>query len=261
MPSVISLTHAPLLKVSLKRTLKTTISPAGVPSSWAMRLAVEDAAMRRGCVCPIRPVSPRPSSRQIFGSCVVLPEPVSPDTITTWFFFSASAISCRRPETGNSSGKVIGGSGLRAFTAAAAGRTAREGGAGCGAGRAAFFLEGSGADMSERIIMRLMENPAQFVEWLRSAAPYVHAFRGKTFVVAFPGELVMTGALPVLAHDLSLLHALGIKVVIVFGSWPQVEEQLVLCFVVGWFLLVVRFSVVAVFVCVLVVVGVLCLVF
>ena len=76
--------------------------------------------------------------------------------------------------------------------------------------------------------MPLMENSIQFVEWLRSVAPYIHAFRGKTFVVAFPGELVMAGALPVLAHDLSLLHALGIKVVIVHGSRPQVEEQLAL---------------------------------
>jgi amino-acid N-acetyltransferase len=76
--------------------------------------------------------------------------------------------------------------------------------------------------------MRNMENQIQFVQWLRSVAPYIHAFRGKTFVVAFPGELVMAGALPVLAHDLSLLHALGIKVVIVHGSRPQVEEQLAL---------------------------------
>src|SRR3954447_5519534 len=73
-----------------------------------------------------------------------------------------------------------------------------------------------------------MENPIQFVAWLRSVAPYIHAFRGKTFVVAFPGELVMAGILPVLAQDLSLLHAMGIKVVIVHGSRPQVEEQLAL---------------------------------
>lgn len=66
----------------------------------------------------------------------------------------------------------------------------------------------------------------QFVEWLRSVAPYIHAFRGQTFVVAFPGELVKAGMLPVLAQDISLLHALGIKVVIVHGSRPQVEEQL-----------------------------------
>lgn len=82
--------------------------------------------------------------------------------------------------------------------------------------------------MAGRIIMRGMENLTQFVSWLRSVAPYIHAFRGKTFVIAFPGELVLAGALPVLAHDLSLLHALGIKVVLVHGSRPQVEEQLAL---------------------------------
>jgi amino-acid N-acetyltransferase len=73
-----------------------------------------------------------------------------------------------------------------------------------------------------------MENPNEFVQWLRSVAPYIHAFRGKTFVIAFPGELVAAGALPVLAQDLSLLHALGIKVVVVHGSRPQVVEQLAL---------------------------------
>jgi hypothetical protein len=48
-----------------------------------MRLAVDEAAIRRGWVWPIRPFWPRPSSRQIFGSWVVLPEPVSPLTMMT----------------------------------------------------------------------------------------------------------------------------------------------------------------------------------
>src|SRR5690606_19808214 len=54
----------------------------------------------------------------------------------------------------------------------------------------------------------------------------VHAFRGKTFVVAFGGELVQAGALNALVQDLSLLSALGIKLVLVHGSRPQVNEQL-----------------------------------
>src|SRR5262245_29273968 len=29
-----------------------------------------------------------------------------------------------------------------------------------------------------------------FVHWIRAAAPYVHAFRGQTFVIAFGGEVV-----------------------------------------------------------------------
>ncbi len=82
--------------------------------------------------------------------------------------------------------------------------------------------------MAGRIIIPCMENSTQFISWFRSVAPYIHAFRGRTFVVAFPGDLVMAGKLPVLAHDLSLLHALGIKIVIVHGSRPQVAEQLAL---------------------------------
>ena len=68
--------------------------------------------------------------------------------------------------------------------------------------------------------------PAQFVRWFREVAPYVHAFRGKTFVVAFGGELVQAGALNTLVQDLSLLSALGIRLVLVHGSRPQVNEQL-----------------------------------
>lgn len=66
----------------------------------------------------------------------------------------------------------------------------------------------------------------QFVRWFREVAPYVHAFRGKTFVVAFGGELVHANALNALVQDLSLLSALGIKLVLVHGSRPQVNEQL-----------------------------------
>ena len=68
--------------------------------------------------------------------------------------------------------------------------------------------------------------PAQFVRWFREVAPYVHDFRGKTFVVAFGGELVSDNALNTLVQDLSLLSALGVKLVLVHGSRPQVNEQL-----------------------------------
>ena len=32
--------------------------------------------------------------------------------------------------------------------------------------------------------------PTAFVHWLRNTAPYIHAHRGRTFVIAFPGEAV-----------------------------------------------------------------------
>ena len=75
-----------------------------MPSSSAIRSATVRAAIRRGWVCPIMPRTPRPSSRQILGSWVVLPEPVSPATITTWWSRIAAAMSSLRWLTGSSSG-------------------------------------------------------------------------------------------------------------------------------------------------------------
>lgn len=68
----------------------------------------------------------------------------------------------------------------------------------------------------------------QFVDWLRAVAPYIHTFRGKTFVIAFSGELVKAGMLNALVNDVALLHAMGMQIVLVHGSRPQVEEQLAL---------------------------------
>ena len=74
----------------------------------------------------------------------------------------------------------------------------------------------------------VIDDHARFVAWLREVAPYVHAHRGKTFVVGFSGGLVEAGALTRLVHDLSLLSAMGIRLVLVHGSRPQVQAQLVL---------------------------------
>jgi len=74
--------------------------------------------------------------------------------------------------------------------------------------------------------MTISPDPQQFVAWLRAVAPYIHAFRGRTMVIAFAGELAFEGRLTSLAHDLSLLHSLGMRLVLVYGSRPQVEEQM-----------------------------------
>src|SRR5512134_2351675 len=65
-----------------------------------------------------------------------------------------------------------------------------------------------------------------FVHLIRSAAPYVHAFRGKTFVIAFGGEVVADESFLGIVHDLNLLHSLGIQLVVVHGCRPQVEAIL-----------------------------------
>src|SRR3954464_1479639 len=71
------------------------------------------------------------------------------------------------------------------------------------------------------------QSPELFVRWLRQVAPYVHAFRGRTFVVAFGGELFTERTrFLTFVHDLNLLAALGIRLVLVHGARPQIEAEL-----------------------------------
>ncbi len=65
-----------------------------------------------------------------------------------------------------------------------------------------------------------------FVPWFRSVAPYIHMHRGKTFVVGLPGEAIAAGKLPHIAQDLALIQSMGVKIVLVHGFRPQVNEQL-----------------------------------
>ncbi|TFZ08134.1 amino-acid N-acetyltransferase [Ramlibacter humi] len=65
-----------------------------------------------------------------------------------------------------------------------------------------------------------------FVPWFRSVAPYIHMHRGKTFVVAVAGEAIAAGKLPHIVQDLALIQSMGVKVVLVHGFRPQVNEQL-----------------------------------
>ncbi|TSA52935.1 MAG: amino-acid N-acetyltransferase [Nitrosomonadaceae bacterium] len=71
-----------------------------------------------------------------------------------------------------------------------------------------------------------MKLNTDFVAWFRSVAPYVNAFRGKTFVVAFGGEVVADGKFVELVHDLNLLASLGVRLVLVHGARPQIEARL-----------------------------------
>lgn len=71
-----------------------------------------------------------------------------------------------------------------------------------------------------------MDSTRIFVSWVRSAAPYIHAFGGKTFVIAFAGEVVAGPAAQALAHDINLLAALGVRLVLVHGARPQIDEEM-----------------------------------
>ena len=69
-------------------------------------------------------------------------------------------------------------------------------------------------------------NTKDFVHWFRSAAPYIHAFGGRTFVIAFGGEVVSEQQFIALSHDLNLLASLEVRLVLVHGARPQIEQRL-----------------------------------
>ncbi len=71
----------------------------------------------------------------------------------------------------------------------------------------------------------LSVNNAATISWFRAAAPYIHAHRGSTFVIAFDGETIASNRFDNLIHDLALLNSLGIRLVLVYGARPQIEQQ------------------------------------
>ena len=66
----------------------------------------------------------------------------------------------------------------------------------------------------------------EFVRSFRNSAGYINAFRGRTFVIAFGGEMLTDEQFAPLVHDIALLNSLGIKLVLVHGARPQIESRL-----------------------------------
>jgi amino-acid N-acetyltransferase len=64
------------------------------------------------------------------------------------------------------------------------------------------------------------------IDWFRAASPYINAHRGKTLVIGLAGDWLRSELLPTLAHDLTLLSHLGLRLVLCFGLRAQVDDQL-----------------------------------
>jgi len=67
---------------------------------------------------------------------------------------------------------------------------------------------------------------AGFVQWFRRSAPYINAHRGRTFVISVGGEAVLEPGFANLIHDLALLHSLGVRIVLVVGTRPQITARM-----------------------------------
>ena len=69
-------------------------------------------------------------------------------------------------------------------------------------------------------------DPEDFVRTLRATAPYVHAHRGRVFVINVGGEAVADERFERLIYDIALLQSLGARIVLVHGARPQIDALL-----------------------------------
>jgi acetylglutamate kinase len=68
-------------------------------------------------------------------------------------------------------------------------------------------------------------DPSATVRALKAAAPYVRLYKGKVFVVKAGGAVFADGAgTRMLIEQIAILHHLGIRVVLVHGGGPQLDE-------------------------------------
>ncbi|MFB0990192.1 MAG: amino-acid N-acetyltransferase, partial [Porticoccaceae bacterium] len=69
-------------------------------------------------------------------------------------------------------------------------------------------------------------NDKNYVDFFRQTSPYIHAHRGKTFVIAISGEAVLAPNFHSMVHDVALLQSLGMRIVLVHGARPQIDRRL-----------------------------------
>lgn len=69
-------------------------------------------------------------------------------------------------------------------------------------------------------------NTKNWVEWFRQASPYINAHRNQVQVLALSGEALKHPNLDNIIHDITLLNSLGVRLVVVYGARPQIDEIL-----------------------------------
>jgi len=71
-----------------------------------------------------------------------------------------------------------------------------------------------------------LNDTTQLVNWFRQSAPYINGHRKKTFVILMAGEAIEDPNFPNVINDIALLNSFGVRLVLVFGARPQIEQRL-----------------------------------
>lgn len=71
-----------------------------------------------------------------------------------------------------------------------------------------------------------MPDVSQYLNWFRQSSPYINALRNNTVVIMLSGEAVKDANFDNVIHDIALLNSLGLRLVLVYGARPQIEQKL-----------------------------------
>ena len=69
-------------------------------------------------------------------------------------------------------------------------------------------------------------NTQEYVKWFRHSTPYINRHSDKTFVLMLPGEAITHANFHNIVHDIALLCSLDVRLVVVHGARPQIDERL-----------------------------------
>lgn len=74
--------------------------------------------------------------------------------------------------------------------------------------------------------MKKEDTQQDYVKWFRDTSPYIKSQRGKTIVLMLPGAAIAHENFINIVSDINLLSSLGIRMVLVHGARPQIEQRL-----------------------------------
>lgn len=74
--------------------------------------------------------------------------------------------------------------------------------------------------------MKKEDTQQDYVKWFRDTSPYIKSQRGKTIVLMLPGAAIAHDNFINIVNDINLLSSLGIRMVLVHGARPQIEQRL-----------------------------------
>jgi len=71
-----------------------------------------------------------------------------------------------------------------------------------------------------------MSEKKEWVDWFRKASPYINTHRDQVIILAISGEALQHPNFDNIVHDIALLNSLGVRLIVVFGARPQIDEAL-----------------------------------